>query len=435
MNLRLLLTLALFAPAFLSAKTVLLCETDKPPVSYTAGETAVFSFTAQNGDKARVAADVTWKLEADFALPEGTAKTGSGTIPADAPLQVSVPMQGTGFVKLVMETTDPADGKKTTYYAGACADLAKIQGIPEPEDFDAFWTARKQEVQALDLSKATLEPVDLASMNLNLKNFNSNADYYICRIPMGEGAAPATAYVSMPKGAEPGSLPLVFQYNGYGWGGSRPNGWSTWQKCILFQVNAHGFELGRPGEYYKEFEKKVVAEEKAGYALSRERNADPMKSYFLGMIMRDLALLRYGKTMPQWNGKDIKCSGGSQGGFQCILMAALDSDVTLTEPNAPWMCGLGMANRLQYQRSTFQPAFVDGLRYFDCVNHAKRIRCKVDLVRAGLGDYVCPPSGIAAFWNNLQGPRRSRWVQGSTHQDWGTIPNHVQKQVITVDYN
>ena len=55
------------------------------------------------------------------------------------------------------------------------------------------------------------------------------------------------------------------------------------------------------------------------------------------------------------------------------------------------------------------------------MNLAKRIpkTCTVNITRAGLGDYCCPPSGIWAMWNNLKCPKKCRWVQGSTH---GHIP-------------
>jgi len=48
---------------------------------------------------------------------------------------------------------------------------------------------------------------------------------------------------------------------------------------------------------------------------------------------------------------------------------------------------------------------------------AKRIRnAEVVITRAGLGDYTCPPSGLAISYNNLATPRKTiRWVQGSDH--------------------
>jgi cephalosporin-C deacetylase-like acetyl esterase len=45
--------------------------------------------------------------------------------------------------------------------------------------------------------------------------------------------------------------------------------------------------------------------------------------------------------------------------------------------------------------------------------------CKVVISRAGLGDYISPPSGVAMFYNNLKCPKKCLWLQGSQH---GTIP-------------
>ena len=56
--------------------------------------------------------------------------------------------------------------------------------------------------------------------------------------------------------------------------------------------------------------------------------------------------------------------------------------------------------------------------YYDAVNFARRIpdSCRVEITRAGLGDYTCPPMGIARLWNAIHpGNRSILWVQGSTH--------------------
>ena len=50
----------------------------------------------------------------------------------------------------------------------------------------------------------------------------------------------------------------------------------------------------------------------------------------------------------------------------------------------------------------------------------------MNITRAGLGDYTCPPTGIVAFWNNLACPRRIVWVQGSTH---GYVPPKPQRVI------
>ncbi len=43
----------------------------------------------------------------------------------------------------------------------------------------------------------------------------------------------------------------------------------------------------------------------------------------------------------------------------------------------------------------------------------------MEITRAGLGDYTCPPSGLAAYYNAISAPKSILWVQGSRH---GYIP-------------
>ena len=52
---------------------------------------------------------------------------------------------------------------------------------------------------------------------------------------------------------------------------------------------------------------------------------------------------------------------------------------------------------------------------------AKRIKnARVEITRAGLGDYTCPPSGLAISYKNIASPNKSiKWVQGSDH---GFVP-------------
>jgi hypothetical protein len=42
----------------------------------------------------------------------------------------------------------------------------------------------------------------------------------------------------------------------------------------------------------------------------------------------------------------------------------------------------------------------------------------VEITRAGLGDYVSPPSGLAKLWNAIHcGNKKIVWVQGSRHKE------------------
>ena len=121
-------------------------------------------------------------------------------------------------------------------------------------------------------------------------------------------------------------------------------------------------------------------------------------------------------------GKNLKVVGGSMGGMQSIWAAALDPAVTEAKPCVPWNCDMGGRDTLKRNINSWYIKESPALRYYDPVNLAKRIgpKCRVEITRAGFGDYCCPPSGVSVLYNNLKCPKKINWVQGSTH---GYVPS------------
>ena len=74
--------------------------------------------------------------------------------------------------------------------------------------------------------------------------------------------------------------------------------------------------------------------------------------------------------------------------------------------------------------------WVPALGYYDPVNMARMIpkTCTVAITSAGIGDYTCPPTGVAAFYNNLSCPKGIVWLQGATH---GYRPPNLEKVQIS----
>jgi len=141
------------------------------------------------------------------------------------------------------------------------------------------------------------------------------------------------------------------------------------------------------------------------------------------MVLRVKRALQYLKTVKGWNGNDLIASGMSQGGLQTIWAAACGEGVTLAEAEVPWNCDVYVNGKLRKDDKSalahdgWYIDWIDGLDYYDAIHFARRIpaSCKVDVIRAGLGDYTCPPAGIARFWNAVRGPKRILWMQGSQH--------------------
>ena len=403
---------ALATTVFSEGASLVAVRADK--LAHAPGEEIVFSVFALDSNKNPVEGNVSWKLEAD---DKRTAETGSGTATADSPVLVKTTMDKPGFLRLTA-TMKTAEGKEVKFIGGAAVSPDALQALPEPEDFDAFWAAQKKIVDDADLSKAVLTdaPENIASQD-RYKNFRVRKLIF----PYAEGMAPATAWVVTPKNAAPKSLKAIkASFDGYGFGGKQPPQWFDWN-AINIQINAHGYDLAREPEYYKEFEEGTKSNGQ-GYGMDPAQNSNRDTCYFRGMVLRDLAALRVAMSLPEWSGEILEVGGGSQGGFQCVAMAALIPETTKCVPNAPWLCDQGGEAELG-RLPGWRPKYVPALRYFDTVNFAKRVTCDVRITRSGLADYTCPPSGVTILYNNLT-KAKSRfihYIQGSEHlsNDWG----------------
>ncbi len=373
-------------------------ETDKPTAIYNAGEKMVFRVQLLADSKPVEGKKLKWTREGD----DGKTESGVAVSSTSTPLIIETSCDKPGFVHIVVTVVnndgEPAmDGNSRgiVFEGGAGVELEKIEGHPEPKDFDAFWAAQK----------AKLAQVPLEAKQVEVPSSNPKVRVFDVKVTCA-GGKPVSGYFSKPKDAVAKSLPAHVGFLGYGVSSAKPDPNAV--DRIVFNINTHGIENGKDPDYYANLQKGILKK----YAFDNQENANPETAYFNGMMLRVLRALEFIKSQPEWDGRHLVVAGGSQGGLQALVAAGLDRDVTLCRANKPWCCDLGGINlgRLRGWR----PDYTDALRYFDAANHAKRITCETDLV-AGLGDYVCPPSGIMVLYNNIKAPKKITYVQGVTH--------------------
>ena len=392
---------------------------DRDPLSYRAGETIIFEIqTDYGGQKAEGDYFLAWERSGD----DGRTERGRERVSA-RPLVLRTSLDRPGFVRITATLLD-AGGKPLPtrnnwgqpmncgFEGGAGVEPDKLAGLPEIADFDAFWRRQKARLAAVPL-KYRLE-----QQTSSLKNVTVYAATVDCA-----GPRPVTGYLTVPAGARKRSLPVRAVFAGYGVEKQNPPQQGP-EDCIVFHVNAHGFELNRDADYYAGFAR-AIESNGFSYAFDPKQNADPERAYFNGMALRVLRSLEFLKALPEWDGVRLEVAGGSQGGLQAIWGAGLDPDVTGCKADIPWCCDLAGAAKLG-RLNGWHPEYRRPLDYYDAVNHAKRIRCPVEITRAGLGDYTCAPSGVAILYNSIESPKKITWVQGSTH---GYVPKNPQRIV------
>ena len=390
------------APLILQGNVLFEVETDQNPLTYKVGEPIKFNVSAILDGNKPVKGFVKFKREGDDGVKD------SGVIPlVDGKAVYETKLSAPGFVRLqfnllnekrrTLYSTDGSEKISYKFDGSAGADVDKIPQMPEPEDFDAFWQKQKEKLASV--------PVKAEKVSINDAPDNDDFDTYAVSVDCA-GPCPVTGFLQIPKDAKPGSLPAYIHFDGYGL--HIPKIRKPGANRITLRINAHGVPLQQDKEFYANFFAPLK-----GYAL--KDGADPETCYFNGMVMRVLRSLQYVKTLPEWDGKNLVVIGNSQGGLQSLWAAGLDGDVSKCEVSAPWGCNIGAEKIGLMGRTNVHMDYYPARGYYDAVHHAKRIKCPVNITRAGLGDFTCPPAGVISVYNNIKTPKSIIWYQNISH--------------------
>ena len=382
-------------------------DTDKSALSYNIGEEMNMTVYLSTGTDLASCAQFAWTMKGD------DGKTSEGFAPGiNGSVSFKTTLDTNGFVMITVKALD-ATGKEineNVRFSGAMGVHPELvtQTHEEPSDFDAFW------------EKAIADMNAVAPEIIEMKEVSAQGGFKAYKMKVAcvgndkwTGETYVSGYLSYPEGASAGSLKMRATFQGYGV--SSPSV-SCSDGYITFAVCGHSIEVGEDSTYYTDLASGALK----GHGWYATDNADPNEVYFKYMLLRDLQALRFMKQYfgsdgnGLWDGKTITLSGASQGGFQVIALAALDSDVTSVNAGVPWLCDIGGYTDGKKIKSSFQPEYCDSIRYFDTANFAKRVKCPVS-ISAGLGDPLCPPAGVAAMYNSLTCPRTLVFKQGGTH--------------------
>jgi len=166
--------------------------------------------------------------------------------------------------------------------------------------------------------------------------------------------------------------------------------------------------VAEPDAYYRQMDTGAL---KDYCAIGRE---DRESSYFLRMYLSCYRAADYLARRPDWDGRTLVVTGGSQGGQQTLVTAAIHPRVSAALANIPAGCDSAAADAGRLagfpwaQQATADPAVAarvrEAARYFDVANFAPRVTCPV-LVGMGGIDTVCPAPGIYAALNRMTCPQ------------------------------
>jgi cephalosporin-C deacetylase-like acetyl esterase len=263
------------------------------------------------------------------------------------------------------------------------------------------------------------------------------------------GPTPCVGMLSIPDNLT-ADTEIVVSTCGYG---ACPPSLGAYGGVVRFVLSHNGYWAdASDAELYDELYNGILGSYGRGNGKPNSGYDDPADCYILYMFLRNLQGLRFISDIPsvaevaeiedanlkaiyeQLNalkalgGGKIRLAGNSMGGYQTIGGAALaelynkynsesaaDITVTYADPEVPAFTNLGghvLDGRL---KNAFGIYYVENMNYFEPAFFAPRIKAEVNILRCGLGDYTCPPSGIIATYNALKCKKTINVYQNSTH--------------------
>lgn len=430
--------------------------TELSPIDYKAGDEAIFRATLHNQltDEETVVPVIKYYVYSeDGEELEGEVKNASS-------VEFTATCHRPGAVRAMITACD-TDGKQISGsekgVPGALFSFTEMKTtLPTPDDFESFWRGEVERLKqtdptdtsvteyngrvvfAKDVDKTNYYHIKKADSEymalLRSKHLATAANDILEEYDLWEfslkcpGPCPATGYVSVPKGAEPHSLPISFIYDGYGAHSPHP---FFMKNAIAVHTTHHGYPCAlTDAEYYAELNGAgILGSYGKGNGRANSYFEDIHDCYSLYIHLRNLQVIRFladaelSSDIPEitsaWNG-DADFSGGSLGGYQTIAMCAfakfLDQKVNITLGSAqvPGFCNYAGPTDKRLP-NTFGIFWAENAEYFDAAHMATLVDAPMLIPRNGLGDEVCVSSAICMAFNNFKGKKAMRFLQNSSH--------------------
>jgi len=354
----------------------------------------------------KVGEDITFRTSftnPDFTYTVNNGETTSEPQPLSADV-ITVKAEKPGFI--LVTVSDPQSSKKTGQtFAGAAIEPEKIApGATMPADFDTFWQNELKKLRESPLEVVKETPVDIST--LPEKEQARCEGIAIYDVTVRRGDVVATGYLAIPKDAAASSLPGCLSFLGASKvSAEAPIAIGNAKKGALsFNLNFHGLENSPLS--LREFQQTDLfkASKKATRGYNAKNAENPEKYAMRKIFLRTVVAADYLMQRQEWNGKTLLATGGSLGGCQAFVCAALVPQVTMCVSCATAMCDhqgakaghlAGWPDLLKNNKKANESC-----GYFDVVNFAHLIKCPT-YMSVGFIDTTCPPASTYAAYNTL----------------------------------
>jgi cephalosporin-C deacetylase len=375
---------------------------------YAAGERVGWTVTLPKGVRADEPYLYTIRRNGADSISSGALDLRKGR----ARIETSLAEPAMVLVEVKPPHPDSTFGNRSTGGPGrmrlgaAVAPAGIAAAEPKPDDFDAFWKAKLDQLNTIPMN-AVVAPgesgragVEWSTVKMN--NVNGSHVYAQMAKPAHEGKFPALVIYQWASPPYPLQKSWVTERAAEGW--------------LALNVEPHDVPADMPQPFYDALPAIIKQYNTIG-TLSRD------ESYFLRMYLGDYRAIEYIASRPDWDGKTIVVMGTSMGGQQSFVTAGLNPRVTHLIVNVP--SGADVTATLHGRGASYpnwnvsRPEVLKTARYFDTINFASHITAR-SLVAMGFIDDVSAPAGVFAVFNQIQGPKEVVPMIESPHNHLAT---------------
>jgi len=306
------------------------------------------------------------------------------------------------------------------------AELERYQpSIPEPADFDAFWSSTLEAARQSPL-QAQFEEVDHGLRVFKTYDVTYN----------GYGGQPIKGWLILPAQASV-PLPAVLEFVGYGGGRGLPLNWLAYPAAgyayMVMDTRGQGSAWlcgdtpDQPDAANPHF---------PGFMTQGIHS--PHSYYYRRVFTDGVRALEAFTAHPLVDAERVSITGVSQGGGICLAVGGLAPQVRAVLADVPFLCHFRraceispdmpyaeVARYLGVHRDKVEAVF-QTLNYFDGVHFARRIQAPV-LCSTALMDTVCPPSTVFAAYNAISTPKTIKVYPFNDHAGGGV--NHALEKI------
>lgn len=298
-------------------------------------------------------------------------------------------------------------------------DLVKVGFMPwqirtfatMPNDFLSFWKKALKEAE-----RTPMQPEVIPIRRLS----TDKVEVSLVCLTVGKNGRKMYGYMSKPRDGK--KHPVLFNPPGAGSKKIVPNNYYAEHGFISVTTEIHGLNPEWSDNLYDAIRGKQT--QNYNTRNIEDRNSFYYKDVYTGCCR----FIDFLCSLPDWDGRNVGVTGGSQGGALTIVTAALRADrITFLAPFYPALCDL---TGFLHQRAGGWPRYfskykqarqlqadkriVDNLQYFDVVNFARMLKAP-GFYSFGYNDDTCSPSSVFSMLAEVTAPKTIEITPTSGH--------------------